>query len=234
MQVKTGLALLLAISLSLGFPTGPGYAAETEGWRLFKQGDASVDSQKYPEALQALNKARAFAEKHKDKVLLIEVLSDIGRVYRAQGDFTKALAFQQECLNLVIKIHGTEHRDVAAALGNIGGIYEEQGKYDDALASLTKALSVLLKVTGPKSKEVAQIYTVIASVHADKGDPQKALSLLKKGLQIAVGAMGENDLSVAAIYGNMGNILGSLGEFAPALENLKKALAINLKRGTCQ
>jgi tetratricopeptide (TPR) repeat protein len=76
------------------------------------------------------------------------LFNNIAVVYRAQGDYAKALEYNGKALAIRERVLGPEHPDTATTYNNIGGVYRAQGDYAKALEYYRKANAVFLSVLG--------------------------------------------------------------------------------------
>lgn len=115
---------------------------------------------------------------HEDYATL---LNNIGGVYRAMGDYNKALEFYEKALNIREKVLGTEHRDTAGSYNNISGVYFNMEKYDKALEYLHKAEKISENILGNEHPDTQNIYYGLAIVYMKNGDEEKAYEYYIKG-----------------------------------------------------
>ena len=75
--------------------------------------------------------------------------SNIGVVYGTKGDLENALLQFQRAHEILTRVFGSEHLDVADSYQNIAAVYQQQGKRAQAIEMATKAYDINLKVLGP-------------------------------------------------------------------------------------
>ena len=95
--------------------------------------------------------------------------NNIGEVYRAQGDYDKALEYYFTALAIREKVLGTEHPSTATSYNNIGWVYREQGEYAKALDYYTKAHQIRKKKLGDD--------------HPDTKDSLKSINFVKEAME---------------------------------------------------
>jgi tetratricopeptide (TPR) repeat protein len=69
-------------------------------------------------------------------------------VYRAQGDYAKALEYNGKALAIRERVLGKEHPSTAKTYNNMALVYRDQGDYTKALEYYRKANAVFLSVLG--------------------------------------------------------------------------------------
>ena len=66
----------------------------------------------------------------------------------SMGDYEKALPLYQRALEIIEKVLGPQHPDVATTLNNLAVLYESMGDYEKALPLYQRALEIREKVLG--------------------------------------------------------------------------------------
>ncbi|MCJ8270139.1 MAG: tetratricopeptide repeat protein, partial [Psychrosphaera sp.] len=79
-----------------------------------------------------------------------DILSDLGTISYEQGQYNKALEYNETALTLRIKQLSENHSDVADSYCSIGSSYGYLGKSQKALEFEQKALSIQLELQGEK------------------------------------------------------------------------------------
>ena len=75
--------------------------------------------------------------------------TNIGIVYKRQGQYERALEYYQKALEIYIKVSGQEHPDVAVSYQNLAAVYQSQGNHVQTKEMATKAYHIFLKKLGP-------------------------------------------------------------------------------------
>jgi tetratricopeptide (TPR) repeat protein len=70
----------------------------------------------------------------------------LGIVHFLQRNYEKALELYAKSLDIMIRVRGQDHMDVAAVYNNMSCVYYKQNKYEEALALYSKSLDIFLKV----------------------------------------------------------------------------------------
>ena len=152
--------------------------------------------------------------------------NNIGIVYKAQGDYPKALEYYGKALSIIERVLGKDHPSTAIDYNNIGSVYDDQGDYPKALEYYDKALSIKERVLGKDHPSTAISYNNIGGVYYAQGDYPKALEYYGKALSIDERFLGKDHPSTAIDYNNIGGVYNAQGYYPKALEYLEKAFSI--------
>jgi len=158
-----------------------------------------------------------------------DLLNAMGIVEKKFENYSKALEYNQNCLDIRLKTCGEAHPSVANSYNNIGLIWKSMGKNDKALEYYQKSLDIRLKTRGKEHTSVATSYNNIGGVWKSKGEYDKALEYYQKSLDIKLKTLGILHPGVATSYHNIGSLWKGKGEYENALEYLQKSLDIKLK-----
>ena len=177
-----------------------------------------------PEAI-----CKLLIEKDSQRESTAMLFNNIALVYKAQGDYAKALEYNQKALAIREKVLGQEHPSTATTYNNIALVYQAQGDYAKALEYYKKDLAISEKVLGQDHPSTATTYNNIAGVYQAQGDYAKALEYNQKALAIREKVQGQDHPFTATTYNNIALVYKAQGDYAKALEYYKKALAIREK-----
>ena len=108
--------------------------------------------------------------------------NNIGVVYKAKGEYDKALEYYQKSLAIRLKQLGPDHPDVATSYNNIGLVYDNKAEYDKALEYYQKSLAIRLKQLGPDHPDVANSYHNIAFALQSQERPAQGQGVLGESL----------------------------------------------------
>ena len=195
---------------------------------LSKYGEFLKTYAKYEDCLRVRTEllelvSSVFGESHPD---VASSYNNIGFVYGATGDYSKALEYYEKSLKIRLSVLGENHPDVATSYNNIGSVYDDMGDYSKALEYYEKSLRIRLSVLGENHPDVASSYNNIGFVYGATGDYSKALEYYEKDLKIGLSVLGENHPDVASSYNNIGSVYYNMGDYSKALEYLEKSLRI--------
>lgn len=148
----------------------------------------------------------------------------IGGSYLKKGDYSEAIRYCEEALNL----GGESESDARAfALHKLGEVYSLKGDFREALRVFEKGLEIREK-TG-NQLFIAESQLGIGSSHYRLGDSDKALKHFKRGLEIMERL--DNQPGIAQSLNNIGNIHADAGEIGKAHEYYKRSLDIRKRMG---
>ena len=153
--------------------------------------------------------------------------NNMAGVYKAQGEYEKALEYYGKALAIRERVLGTDHPDTAATYNNMALVFRAQGEYEKALEYYGKALATRERVLGPEHPDTATTYNNMALVYRAQGEYKKALEYYGKALVISERVLGTEHPSTAAMYNNMAVVYRAQGEYEKALDYYGKALAIS-------
>lgn len=158
-------------------------------------------------------------------------VSFIDWVVNYQELYKRALEYYQKAQDILERIFGMEHPDVATSYDNIGTVYQSKGDYDKALEYYVKALDIRERVLGSDHTDVANSYDNLGGVYDNtdysKRDYDKALEYYQKALDINERVLGPEHPNVAMSYYKIGLFVSGINrDYDKALEYFKKALEI--------
>lgn len=155
--------------------------------------------------------------------------SGLGRFYRGQGDYSRALAWYTECLSQCEQRLGPDHPETATSLNNLAGIYERQGAYAKAEPLHERALAIYENELGPDHSHTATSLSNLALIHQGLGAYAKAEPLFARALAIREKALGPDHPETASSLNNLAMLYYAQSEFTKAEPLLERALTINMK-----
>ena len=153
-------------------------------------------------------------------------LNNLAGLYKAQGDYIRALPLYKRALAILEKTLGPEHPSVATALNNLAELYRAQGDYARALSLFERALAIREKALGPEHPNVATTLNNLAGLYEAQGDYARALPLYERALAIDEKALGPEHPNVATTLNNLAGLYRDQGDDAKALPLYERALAI--------
>lgn len=161
----------------------------------------------------------------KAKKFTARASSNIGSVFKDQGEYIKALDFYFVSLKMNEDIDNNEGQ--AGVLGNIGIVYHSQSNYPKALDYYFKSLKKN-KETGNRGYQANGLNN-IGILYQEQKDYPKALEYNFKALKINEEIGNKN--GQASNFHNIGMIYSSQNNYSKSLDYLFKALKINEETG---
>jgi tetratricopeptide (TPR) repeat protein len=152
-------------------------------------------------------------------------LNNIGTIYKAQGDYAKAIEYFTQSLKIEEEIGNKS--GIAGSLNNIGIIYKIQGNYAKAIESYTQSLKMKEEI-GDK-EGIASTLNNIGNIYNDQGDYAKAIEYYTQSLKISE-EIGDKE-GIASTLNNIGNIYNDQGDYAKAIEYYTQSLKIREEIG---
>jgi len=115
---------------------------------------------------------------------LAETLRNLAKLYRLQGQLSKAEPLCEQALEIRQTVRGPGHPEVAGNLAELARIYRAQGKYSQAEALYDRASAIVHKRLGEEHVDTAAILNDIAGLYRTQGRYQEAELLVRKCLEI--------------------------------------------------
>ncbi|MCT7988414.1 CHAT domain-containing protein [Laspinema olomoucense] len=189
-----------------------------QGIEQFRQGDFQTALQTYQQVLQ-----RHSLEG--DRLQMAAAMTQIGEVYTALSDYTKAL--EQLEAALTIRQELNDRPGVGETLNHIGFVYSRLGDYPQALQQHEQALEIA-RTLNQRPIEGEALHH-IAAVYAATGEYQKAVQLYQEALVIRQEVGDKRD--EGRTLNNLGGVYYSLGEAQRALDLYEQALKLREEVG---
>ncbi len=144
----------------------------------------------------------------------------LGNAYRSQGEYQKAIEYQQQ--SLVIFREVGAFSGIANSLGNLGNAYDCLGEYQKAIEYYQQALLIFQKI-GDRSG-IAYSLMGLGNVYDSLGDYQQAIEYHQQSLVIQR-EIGDRS-GIAKSLGSLGNAYQSLREYQLAIQYYLQSLEI--------
>ncbi|MCA2693221.1 MAG: tetratricopeptide repeat protein [Microcystis sp. M144S2] len=156
------------------------------------------------------------AGSQREQVCYRNSLSYLGSCYRSLGQYEKAIAFNQQCLDISKEME--DWQGVAISLGNLGFCYKSLGKYDKAIAYHQQYHDISEEIGDRRG--VAISLGNMGSCYYSLGQYEKAIALNQKDHNISKEI--SNRQGVARSLGNLGVCYDSLGEHEKAISHFQQ------------
>jgi tetratricopeptide (TPR) repeat protein len=152
------------------------------------------------------------------------VLSGLGNVYYALGDFDKALEYDKDSLAIWEKIPDKNALGYCTALSNIAYSYYETKKPKEALDFYQKALIEGKESLGESHPRYLKILNGCALAHKALGDYDKALLLCQEALEKRKEYSDAEPIDYSTSLHNLANLYMDMGDYAKALPLYQEVL----------
>ncbi|CAF3349025.1 unnamed protein product [Rotaria socialis] len=172
------------------------------------------------------NKIKYLHPNHPD---LIRCYNYIGSMYSNMGEYSKAVSYFEEDLEVCRNSLPSNHPDLAISYSNIGSMYAKMAEYTKALAYYGKGLDIIEKSFPTNHPDWAMAYNNIGSVNFIMGGYVEALSNFEKALEIRKKFFPANHRNLAISYNNIGSVFSKMGEYANALFHYEQAIEVTKK-----
>jgi serine/threonine-protein kinase len=154
------------------------------------------------------------------------LLTTIGEVYSAIGDFPRARAPLEKAIAIERGDAGTDPLEFAHALRALAWIDHRQGEEKASLQLLDEAVPLLAGGSAKALDELAGVLSYRALARKALGDFEGARAEFEAALQAAQGAGTAQTPKAAAIHNNLGTLLRDRGDPRAAAAEFESALAI--------
>lgn len=141
-------------------------------------------------------------------------------------DLSKAIHYVSMSVDMMVRIYGRVHANVAQSIHNLGALYAEMADYDKAWELYNEALQIKETLYGSDHVMVGDSYNNMAALLFTLGKYKESMQYFEKALEIYVKHFGESHHSVALVHNNMGSICHELNDDQTALSHYEKALNI--------
>ncbi|MBO0724671.1 MAG: CHAT domain-containing protein [Blastocatellia bacterium] len=188
---------------------------ETLGSTLNSLGIVYSDHGRYAEALECLLKSLKILEEMGiagDKLRLADLLTNIGRIYRLQGNTDQALAYYRRGLKIFEDLG--DKFGIATLQINIGVAYKTQGYYEEAVEWFQKSLRGYEEMKS--SGGVARSLNNIGATYRLQGRHEQAMEQLLKSLRIREEI--KDRVGISLTLNNLGRLYQDQGRYAEMLE----------------
>lgn len=162
-----------------------------------------------------------------------EYTNNVGAFYQLAGQYTLALPFSIEVVEIQEKILGGEHPHFAISLNNLASLYLKIGDYNKALPLSIRAKNIRRKILGSEHPDFATSLNNLATLHNAMGNYDEALSLHVQAKNIREKTLGKNHPDFASSLNNLADLQERMGNYDQALplfiqaKNIKESVQGN-------
>ena len=184
-------------------------------------------------SISAFEKAYIAAE---DVLLLMEELNmentehfattllNAATAYRAAGDYTTALRYYKQALQIYDGILQPQDYRYAGLYNNMSILFEKMNENDEAIAYANKALSIIETIPDSEA-EIATTLTNLALLYFKAEQAEKAKELLEKALSLFEQSGENTDAHYSGALAGVAEAWYRMQDYDKALEYYDKALA---------
>jgi tetratricopeptide (TPR) repeat protein len=195
---------------------------EHQQWLRYNQGQLACHAARWDEAWEFFE---ALLEEELVDKLKGEVLGYAGLVYKAKGEWERAIEYYKRSLAIEEKV-GDEH-GMAATFNNLGVVYQDKREWERAIEYHERSLMIQEKVGDAHG--MAATFNNLGNVYQDKGEWERTIEYYERSLAIKE-EMGDAH-GMAVTFNNLGEVYRAKGEWERAVEYYERSLAIKEKTG---
>jgi tetratricopeptide (TPR) repeat protein len=182
---------------------------------------------KFPKALENLDKALAIRERHPgDKAELASVLHNLAAMYWWDGRYDKAEPLYVRSLALRRELYKGDHPEVATSLTHLAACRLRQGRGPEAEDLYTQALDMRRRLYKGDHEEVAQALNNLAKVYLEMERYEPAEKLSRQAVDMIIRLKGEKFAGTASALQNLATLLLERGDPAGARDAYQRAFKI--------
>jgi len=191
----------------------------------------------YPEALESDLQALRISERLGMEGLTGNNYNNIGNVYIAMKDYSKALEYFREALQIALRDkEDATHSGEASLLINISEAFKEAGRYDSAIAYNARAQQMVARAHD--SMNLSIVLLNMGDDYVRMQQPVKALSYLAQALHISQRLQDEEGIawayiSIAKAYHEQGQYNTSIQYAGLSLQKAQNLHLPEMIKETC-
>ncbi|MBP5502569.1 MAG: tetratricopeptide repeat protein, partial [Bacteroidales bacterium] len=198
-----------------------------EAEMLFKKGEELYKAEKYEEAIPFFEKCESL--EGKDSEIGIESIFLLTNCYGIIGNFTKAIKYSTQTVEIFKKELGEEEPIYASSLHDLAMFYYQIGNCQEAIKFGTQAMEIRKKVLGENNLDYAISLGNLALYYGELGNYQEAIRLTSQAIEIRKMIHCEEDPDYAVSLQNLATYYGVLGNNQEALKLYTQAIEIQKK-----
>lgn len=154
------------------------------------------------------------------------VRDSLGETYRSIGELAKSQAQYERVLELMLRVHGPEHRQTMQARRNVAGVLADRGKHDEAEKLSLQIVADCTKLYGADDFDTAMAGMELGRIYQETGRWPEAEPLLRQAIVVGKQTRGERDQFVITAIHNLGTALKDSGSTEEAASLLREALVL--------
>ncbi len=130
--------------------------------------------------------------------------NEIGDLYVAMGQYSKAEPFYIEAKQVIEKLEGKDNADYAASCNNLGRVYRLMGQYEKSEVLLIEAKNLREKIFGKENADYATTCNNLAILYFEVGQYETARPFYVEAKEIREKVLGTEHIDYAASLNNLG------------------------------
>ncbi|MBI5540156.1 MAG: tetratricopeptide repeat protein [Bacteroidia bacterium] len=178
------------------------------------------ENEKYPEAIDKLNKAICYYDSISDKTRKGKLLNTIGNIYKFQCNYEIALKYYHQSLNFCEKIKDSS--GIAIAHIGIANVFINWKNYDKALENYKICFQISKNIG--KNNIMSSAMIGMGNVYKQQKKDNEAIKSYENSL--AIEKDNNNPEGIALALLNMGDVYFNQENYYKALTNYQNALKI--------
>jgi len=186
-------------------------------WLRFHQGQLAKASAQWPEVLTTIEGLC------REELLLSlkgTLANNLGVLYRAKGDWERAIEYYERSLALKEKV-GDEY-GMAPTFHDLGLVYQHKGKWDKAIEYYERSLAIVEKIGDEYG--MSRIFNSLESVYQAKGDWDRATEYYERNLAFKEKVGDEQGMAFS--YNNIAGLYQGQGRLQEAFPLFQKGVEI--------
>jgi CHAT domain-containing protein len=153
-------------------------------------------------------------------------LDNVVGYLRNNGDYSRALAYAREGLDISSKLYGAQGRRTQLAKSSWASVLLALGRYGEVVGIRREFLSITQKQYGDRSLQSANGKRALAQVYAKMGQHRQAFELLTQVLETRLEILTPDASDVALAYLELGDSARKLNQSELAAKYYDRSMAI--------
>ena len=192
------------------------------------EGIAAAEQQNYQEAIRLFEQAKEgyYNLYHQEDEDYANILSYIANYYDDFGDYSKAVEYGTQDMEIRRSIFGDQHPDYATSLSSLALYYSHLGDYSKAVEYGTQVMEIRRSVLGDQHSFYATSLYNLAFYYSRLGDNSKAVEYGTQALEIRRSVLGDQHPDYARSLQDLALYYYNLGDYSKAVELGTQAMEI--------
>ncbi|PRP76517.1 Tfp pilus assembly protein PilF [Planoprotostelium fungivorum] len=153
----------------------------------------------------------------------------VAYLYTTRGDYDVGKEKYKIALDVLVKLFGENHPEVASVKNNLAWLYFKMGMLVEAEELYGQSLAIRRKVLGDEHPEVARSLHEAAELYTVQGKFNESEQYNRRALQIREKVLGKNHVDVARSKHNMASLCLAQGKYNEAETLMNSSIEILIK-----